>query len=169
MVSSKHTTTVASIYVLRFGRSCCWFQVTCLNPNPCICTPAHLQEGVVDLDVPLVLVVLVQAILELGGPEREGLFRFVVTNHPNIEAPAGQLTIAHRWCPPFFFFCLARVSGTKSQMDEVKTGLMQGDYNIPTTSPHNVAGLLKEWLQSLPSPLIPTELEYAISLPLSLV
>ena len=54
-------------------------------------------------------------------------------------------------------------------MDEVKTGLMQGDYNIPTTSPHNVAGLLKEWLQSLPSPLIPAELEYAISLPLSLV
>lgn len=52
---------------------------------------------------------------------------------------------------------LHRISGNKSQMDEVKEALMRGEYNIPYTSPHNVAGLLKEWLKSLPSPLIPRD------------
>jgi hypothetical protein len=105
----------------------------------------------VDLDVPLVLVVLIQTILELGGPEKEGLFRFVLLLHVT--------SVAHllEWAP-HPNVSLNRISGTKSQMDEVKAALMQGDYNIPDTSPHNVAGLLKEWLKSLPSPLIPTEL-----------
>jgi len=78
----------------------------------------------VDLEVPLILVALTQAIIDLEGARKEGLFR---------------------------------VSGNKRQMDTIKTSLTRGDYNIAFTSPHNIAGLLKEWLKSLPSPLIPQD------------
>ncbi len=45
-------------------------------------------------------------------------------------------------------------------MDILKQQLQGGDYNIEdsSTSPHNVSGLLKEWLKNMPTPIIPYNL-----------